>query len=133
MNETRIQTISLNNGLTVGLFDGSRRIAGDRWQVTLLARMEIPVDALHLNAADLPNALEIKQALGETVIFEVKKQRNFIGEPEKHQVFDDLKDTFIRISLPYLSHPDFPGWYIARQFAELKKRRSWEDKRTLQE
>ncbi|MFZ2633816.1 MAG: hypothetical protein WA081_09120 [Desulfosalsimonadaceae bacterium] len=126
MNETLIQTISLNNGLTVGLFDASRKIAGDRWQVTLLARMEIPVDAVYLRAADLPNALEIKQALGETVIFEVKKQRNFIGEPEKQPVFDNMKDTFIKVSLPYLSHPEFPKRHIARQFAEFKKRRAWE-------
>jgi hypothetical protein len=125
MNETLIQKLPLANGLTVGLFDASRKIAGDRWQVTLLARMEIPVDAVYLNAPDLPNALEIKQVLGENVIFEVKKQRNFIGEPEKQQVFDNMKDTFINISLPYLSHPEFPKRHIARQFAEFKKRRSW--------
>jgi len=126
MNETLIQTLPLNNGLTIWFFDASRKIAGDRWQVTLLVRMEIPVDAAYLRAADLPDASEIRKALGETVIFDVKKQRNFIGEPEKQQVLDNMKETFINISLPYLSHPEFPGRHIARQFAEHKKRRTWE-------
>jgi len=126
MNETRIQKIALNNGQTVQLFDASRTIAGDRWQVTLVARMEISVDAVSLPDADLPAVEEIKKILGKTVIFEVKKQRNFIGEPEKQQVLDNMKDTFIAISLPYLSHPEFPKRHIAKQFAEYKKRRAGE-------
>jgi hypothetical protein len=126
MNETLIQKISLDNGQTIKLFDASRKIAGDRWQVTLLVRMEIPVDSVYSDTADRPNASEIKNAFGETVIFEVKKQRNFIGEPEKQPVLDNMKDTFIAISLPYLSHPEFPKRHIARQFAEFKKRRAWE-------
>jgi len=126
MNETLIQKISLDNGQTVGLFDASRKIAGDRWQVTLLARMEIPVDGVYSDTADMPLAAEIKKALGETVIFEVKKQRNFIDEGEKQKVLDNMVDTFKEISLPYLSHPEFPKRHIARQFADFKKRRAWE-------
>lgn len=126
MNETLIQKIALKNGQTVQLFDASRTIAGDRWQVTLVVRMEIPVDAVSLPDADPPSLEEIKKTLGETVIFEVKKQRNFIDETEKQQVLDNMKDTFINISLPYLSHPEFPGRHITRKFSEIKKRRTWE-------
>lgn len=126
MNETLIQVISLNTGLTVGLFDASRKIAGDRWQVTLLARMEIPIDAVVFDAADRPDASEIKKALGETVLFEVKKQRNFIDDREKQQVLDNMKETFVRISLPYLSHPEFPRRHVARQFATHRKDRTWD-------
>ena len=126
MNETLIQKIALNNGQTVQLFDASRTIAGDRWQVTLVVRMEIPVDAVSLADAGLPEVEEIKKILGETVIFEVKKERNFIDEQKKQQVIDNMKDTFISTSLPYLSHPEFPGRHIMKQFAEYKKRQAWE-------
>jgi hypothetical protein len=126
MNETLIQKIVLNNGQTVQLFDASRTIAGDRWQVTLVVRMEIPVDAVSLADAGLPEVEEIKKILGETVIFEVKKERNFIDEQKKQSVLDNMKDTFISISLPYLSHPEFPGRHITRKFHEMKKRRTWE-------
>jgi len=126
MNETLIQTIALNNGQAVQILDASRTIAGDRWQVTLVVRMEIPVDAVSLPDTDLPAMEEIKKILGETVIFEVKKERNFIDEQKKQSVLDNMKDTFISISLPYLSHPEFPGRHITRKFAEYKNRRAWE-------
>ncbi len=74
------------------------------------------------NIAALPPADEIKQALGDTVEYEVKKQRNFIDDKEKKTVLTDLLDTFTKYSLPYLSHPDFSKRFILKQYHEKKNR-----------
>lgn len=121
MKETHIHTIPLANGQTVEIWDASRKLAADRWQVTLVARMEIPVDA----AIPPSEASAVKQALGDTVMFETKKQRHFIDETKKQGVLADMLETFTRVSVPYLSHPDFAARHVARRFAEHRKRRSW--------
>lgn len=110
-NETLVKKIPLANGQTLHILDASRKVAGDRWQVTLLARMRIPVEN--------PG---IRTALGEAVTFEVKKQRHFIDEQERQAVFDALLSAFETISLPYLSRPDFPRRYVEKEFRNDKLR-----------
>ena len=38
------KTVKLDNGLILNLFDASRKIAGDRWFVSIVAQIEICVD-----------------------------------------------------------------------------------------
>ena len=83
--EQLIKTIPLENNLTLELFDASRKIAADRWQVTLKARMAVPVEkAIAGSRPDPAKAAEIRQILGETITYEVQKQRNFIDDREKN-------------------------------------------------
>ncbi len=122
MQEQLIKSIPLDNGQVLNIYDASKKIAGDRWQVNLVARMVISVNEILLeNNATNPPITEIKQALGDTVEYENKKQRNFIDEKEKPTVFTDLLDTFIKYSVPYLSHPDFPKRFIIKKYHEHKK------------
>jgi hypothetical protein len=120
--EQLIKTIPLENGQVLNIYDASKSIVGDRWQVNLLARMLIPLNEINLeNNPALPPINEIKQALGDTVEYEIKKQRNFIDNKEKQTVFTDLLDTFIKYSAPYLSHPEFPIRVTAKKYFEYKK------------
>lgn len=120
--EEFIQSIELDNNLTLKIYDASKKIAGDRWQVTLLARMAIAVEGAFSQSNDAgPAAADIKAVLGDTVTYEIQKQRNFIGETEKPVVFKQLLDTFVTLSTPYLAHPEFPGRYILRQYYAKKK------------
>jgi len=123
MKEQLIKSIPLDNGQVLNIYDASKNIAGDRWQVNLVARMFISVHEINTeNNAVLPPADGIKQALGDTVEYEVKKQRNFIDDKEKKTVLTDLLDTFIKYSVPYLSHPEFAKRLIVKKYQEYKKR-----------
>jgi wyosine [tRNA(Phe)-imidazoG37] synthetase (radical SAM superfamily) len=121
MPEQLIKSIPLDNGQVLNIYDASKNIAGDRWQVNLVARIVISVNEISLeNNAANATLSEIEQALGDTVEYEIKKQRNFIDDKEKQTVLTDLLDTFIKYSAPYLSHPDFPKRFIIKKYHERK-------------
>lgn len=121
--EQLIKSIPLETGQTVNIYDASKNIAGDRWQINIVARMAISVGEICTQSSDaLPPVSEVRQALGETVEFEIKKQRNFIDAAEKKQIINDIINTFITESVPYLSHPDFPRRLILKQYQKHKTR-----------
>jgi hypothetical protein len=75
MEQTLIKTIELSNGLKLYFYDISRKLAGDRWYVGVIARIDIPlIDSLltnqHLSHFSVE---EIRNALGESVRFEQKE------------------------------------------------------------
>jgi hypothetical protein len=123
MKEQLIKSIPLDNGQTINIYDASKNIAGDRWQVNLVARMEIAVNEITLeNDTSLPSIDEIKQILGDTVEYEITKQRNFIDDKKKQAVFSDLLETFLKYSAPYLSNPKFAKRFILKKYHEHKSR-----------
>jgi hypothetical protein len=63
--------------------------------------------------------------MGETVRFQEKRERQYIDEREKDAVFLDMMDSFVKTTLSYLSHPDFPGKYVLKEFKESQKERAW--------
>lgn len=127
MDEKLIKTVALKNGLELEVLDGSRKIAGDRWQVVLTFRIDIPVK--DFSAADCRqvgvDAAEILASVGEKVSFEQKRERNFVAADRKDDVLKDLYDTFADSSLAYVSNPDFPKRCILRQHRENLRRKSW--------
>ena len=69
MDEKLIKTVELKNGLKLDVLDGSRKIAGDRWQVVLKIRINIPVK-LHIPADNGQIDIDINDILasvGENV------------------------------------------------------------------
>jgi len=122
MTEHLIKTIPVSDILTLSIFDASQKIAGDRWQVTLIARMPMAVADFFSdkNPVD-PPAADIKAALGDSVAWEIIKQRNFIDAREKDAVLQQLQDVFETLSVPYLSHPKFPRKFILKQFYAHRK------------
>ena len=48
-----------------------------------------------------------------------------IDEREKDDLLNDLMDSFIKRTLNYLSHPDFPGKYVLKEFQTYQKRKTW--------
>ncbi len=125
--ETLVKIIKLGNGPELKLYDRSRKIAGDRWQVSLIARMEIPVNCLaSAEAARLSATVdEIKAALGAYAVFEKKTERNFVAEKEKDDLFNALCDSFLKSSLTYLSRSDFPARFIVKSYKTYIKERTY--------
>lgn len=127
MEEKLIKTIDLENGLELKLFDASRKLAGDRWLVSLIARIEIPTNDLLLkkDGSPLLNVDEVKKALGEKLLFEQKRDKIFIDEKEKDEVMKEIQDSFLSSSLSYLSYSDFPKKYVLKKFNEKIKKDLW--------
>jgi hypothetical protein len=48
-----------------------------------------------------------------------------IDEREKDDLLNDLMDSFIKRTLNYLSHPDFRGKYVLKEFQTYRKRKTW--------
>jgi len=127
MEQTFIKSIKLSNGLKLDFYDISRKLAGDRWYVGLIARIDIPlIDSLltnqHLSQYSVE---EIRNMLGKSVRFQQKRERHYIDEREKDDLLNDLMDSFIKRTLNYLSLPDFPGKYILKEFQTYRKRKIW--------
>lgn len=127
MEQTLIKSIELSNGLKLDFYDISRKLAGDRWYVGLIVRIDISlIDSLltnqHLSHYSVE---EIRNTLGESVRFQQKRERHYIDEREKDDLLNDLMDSFIKRTLSYLSHPDFPGKYVLKEFQTYRKRKIW--------
>ena len=120
------QTIALENHLSLDIYDESKRLAGDRWLVSMVARIEIPVEEKTIAAQQLSPEEEqkIRQALGETVVFEQKINRIFIDQHEKERLWQTMVETFVNNNLQYLSRENFPQRFLQKKIREtIEKQR----------
>ena len=115
-----IKTIDLENSMQLNIFDGSRKLAGDRWLVTMIARIEIPVSKVLIQDGQQSKESvdEIIKVLGEKVLFEQKRERIFVDESEKEAILKELYDTFLDNTLQYLSKEAFPKRYLLKKYKE---------------
>ena len=120
VEEILIKRIELKNGQILELYDASRKVAGDRWLVSLIARISIPTDSSLLNNVDLQvgDMEEIRNALGEKIVYEKKRARNFIDEGEKNEILEELMHSFINTSIAYLSNKKFPRNFILKMYQQ---------------
>jgi predicted chitinase len=124
MKEKLIKTLDLENGLQLNVYDASRKLVGDRWLVSMIVRMDVPVtEALKKNSSEsTENIDEIKDMLGDSVMFEKKREKIFIDKAKKETAFKELCDMFLNSSLKYLSKEIFPKQYILKTYKkEVKK------------
>ena len=126
MKEKLIKTIDLENGLQLNVYDASRKLVGDRWLVSLIVRMDVPVtEALKTNGRQSTESIdEIKDMLGDSVMFEKKREKIFVDTAAKETVFKELCDMFLKSSLNYLSKEIFPKQYILKTYKEEVKKKS---------
>jgi hypothetical protein len=122
-----IKTIDLENNMQLNFYDASKKLAGDRWLISLIIRMEIPVNEVLTDGSQqgLESVNEIKNRLGEKVLFEQKRERIFVNESEKETALKELYDTFLDNTLQYLSKEAFPKQYILKKFKEKVEEKSW--------
>jgi len=122
MEGKQIDKIKLENGLTMELYDCSRPVAGDRWQVSLVARIEVEVRPEYFEGNNTPDdPLDaIRSAVGDKATYRHEKTRNFIAETEKDDVFKLLKERFLAASIGYLSSADFPRKLIMLQYKKAQ-------------
>jgi hypothetical protein len=124
MEEKLIKTLDLENGLQLNIYDASRKLVGDRWLVSLIVRMDVPVtEALKKDSRQpIVNINKIKDILGDSVLFEKKREKIFIDTDEKETASKELCDMFLNSSLNYLSKDIFPKQYVLKTYAKEVKR-----------
>ncbi len=123
-----IEEVALENGLVMRLYDCSRRVAGDRWYVCLLAEIEIPVDENILAReyrGPKEDVLEFIEKNGDSVLFQMKKERNFVDEREREGILNDMVDALKGSCTGYMGHSSFGPSYVKKVFEEYLERRNW--------
>ena len=119
-----VEKIPLENGLMVEIWDYSRRQAGDRWLVGMLAQVKVPV-----SPEDFPDQDSYKDFLelqGPWAYFRLYKERTFIDQEAREEIFRGLMEHFRRHCLDYMAHPEFASRFLAREVEEFLRRRHWE-------
>jgi hypothetical protein len=127
MEQSLMKRMELSNGLKLDFHDISRKLAGDRWYVGMVAGIDIPLTDWLLTNQILSNysVEEVRNALGETVRFQEKRERHYIDEREKDPLLQIMMDSFIKSTLNYYSHSDFPVKYVLKEFKAHLKQQAW--------
>ena len=115
-----VDEMTLDNGITLELWDESRPLAGDRWMVSFVARIQVPVEPEYFKAEENEGlTLEVvRKAIGDHAAYVREKQSSFVDEKEKDREFNRLKDDFLETNLAYLSSPGFPRRLIMKAYDE---------------
>ena len=121
-----VEKTDLPNNLVLEFHDYSRHVAGDRWLVGLLVR--IPIEISEEDFADRPKELykDFLKEQGPVINFELKKERNFIDEKEKDQVFNQMLNELREYALSYMGHKSFAKGFIRRQIQAFEERQKWQ-------
>jgi hypothetical protein len=134
MNSERlISRHPLNNGLTLEFWDHSRPIAGDRWFVLLEVRIAIPIRPDTLPPELRGQIDQVKETLGDEIIFSQKNERNFIAATEAPIILKDIQDSFLDMASGYFGHPDFAARFIRGKFAQKQELQRWQRLDTRQD
>jgi hypothetical protein len=123
--EKLISTISLENDLIISFYDGSKKIAGDRWQVNLTARIQILTDQVQFTRVDPEKRSEIIETVGEQIHYEKKLIRNFVAEKQKEETVTALWKSFLQITRPYFSHRQFAERFVLKTYADSLEKSKW--------
>jgi hypothetical protein len=116
----------LANGLTLEFWDHSRPLAGDRWFVSLEARIAIPVRVETLPPELEAHAALVVEALGEEIIFSREETRNFIAAADAPGLLQEMQDRVLALARGYFGHDDFAARFIRKKFAAQQKLEQWQ-------
>ena len=118
MEDKLIDTIKLENGLTLEIYDRSKEVVAGRWLVSFEARIDVKVDPQYFEGRDIesPSLDAVQKALGDKVTYSCKKSRNFIAATEKNEVLEGLKERFLTTTRPYFSSANFPRNIILSKY-----------------
>ena len=116
MREKLVDTIILDNGIKVEVWDLSRVLAGDRWLVSLEARVDIPLDPEMLPLT--PEREKFLQVLhsvfGNKIPYRYKQERHFVDQKEKEGLFQEFIDL-LRKNVPISPTRSLPNaWFCPR-------------------
>jgi hypothetical protein len=107
-------------------WDYSRPIAGNRWFVLLEVRITILIRPDNLPPELRGQEDQVKEALGDEIIFSHKDERNFISATEAPKILKHMQDRILEMAPGYFGHPDFAAGFIRRKFLEKQELQRWQ-------
>ncbi len=119
-----VEKIQLDNGLTLEIWNYSRKIAGDRWLVGLLIQVGVFPEEAHFSNREYYQMF-LEKTDGR-VYYRYRKERTFVPEDQVESLFSTMKENFLSAALPYLSHPDFRDRLIKREVKLFEQKMDWE-------
>jgi len=121
MEEKLVKTVLLENNLKLNFYDASKKIAGDRYYVALIIRMDVSVEQEMFidNGAKAATYDEIVAAAGDMIVFEKKSERNFINAADKDAIFKKMCDSVLTHTSLYYSREDFPKKFILSEYKKI--------------
>ena len=125
MAEKLIETITLPNGLILELWDNSRPMAGDRWLIALLAKVEVPVLPEYFSTLNNSEQAyrDLLAAYSDPLVFTQEKTRHFVDEKNIDDVLAELCQRFKDNLLSYLGNPRFASLYVMKKYGDLQDRK----------
>ncbi len=113
----------LGNGLLLTISEHSRVIAADRWYVKVVGvvSMVLGDGALAEIEEDDPAMLaRVRRRLGETVEYQLLKDRNFVDAAVKDEVVKELVAQLLETVGGYLEVETFPARLLASKYREAR-------------
>ena len=125
MAQKLIETITLPNGLILELWDNSRPMAGDRWLIALLAKVEVPVLPEYFSTLNNSEQAyrDLLAAYSDPLVFTQEKTRHFVDEKNIDDVLAELCQRFKDNLLSYLGNPRFASLYVMKKYGDLQDRK----------
>ena len=113
----------LANGVVIRFYDESRRVAGDRWQVTVRYNVVVSVSETFWSLVSGEPELieEIRASLGAEIVLTNVNERNFIAAEEKEALIAEMVSRTRKNIFGYLADPEFPECYFKRCFKEVRE------------
>jgi hypothetical protein len=127
MSERLIEEIALPNSLILEIWDTSNRMAGDRWLVSLLAKVEVTVLPEYFSTLDDGEQAyqDLVAAHGNPLVFTQEKVRLFVDEGETKEVLTRLRRSIKDNLAAYLGNPKFAPSYVLKKYGDLRDRQNW--------
>jgi hypothetical protein len=125
MSSGPLLSINLKNGLTLLGWDQSKKITADHWHVCVMVEITIPVEEKWFgdNPMDEETFKQIKDELGDAVVFQQKRERPFIRVDQKDKWVNEICRTAEETGVKYLGRDDFAAKYILKAFTDQQRRR----------
>ena len=125
MSPYPLLSFNLKNGLTLLGWDQSKKISADRWHVCVTVEITIPVDKKWFGDTPMDEETfrQVRGALGESVVFQQKKERQSIRADQKEQRIKEICDNAEETGMKYFGRDDFAAKYILKVFADHQRRR----------
>ena len=114
---------TLENNMTLTVYDQSKRMVGDRWLIQIICEAKLPVDEGFFSRVEEDRALraEVRESMAGSLTFSVTKERTFIAETERAALVERMVTEIMSNMVTYLNRPEFPERLFARKYAELRE------------
>lgn len=113
------------NGMEIVLYDRSRLMAGDRWQVELHCVAFIPIEDSYWKTAaqeDLQILGGIRKKLGDRLEQTFTKKRVFVAEHEREQLLQEMVQQVYSGMMEYLKRPNFPLRLFKKKYHDARQK-----------